>query len=118
MAKAKGDAFKHLTKPAVQSATKRIKGRLAGLNLKSAGAQILGLLLVDKLLRMRHEGGMRDIESERMTRQGEMASPENLILQASLPQAQEEEQMARSALLTQLSGGVIGPSLARGERRI
>lgn len=97
---------------------KNIKSRLGGLNIKSMGGQVLGLMLVDKLLSMRHQSGLRDIESERMTRQGEMASPENLILQASLPQAQQEEQMARTALLTQLSGGVIGPSLARGERRI
>lgn len=112
------EAGKSAIPPQAPKGVKNLKSRLGGLNVKSMGAQVLGLMLIDKLLNMRHQSGLRDIESERMTRQGAMASPENLILQASLPQAQEEEQMARTALLTQLSGGVIGPQLARGERRI
>jgi len=96
----------------------RIKGKLKGLNLKSAGAQIFGLMVIDRLLRAKHESGMRGIESERMSRQAGMATPENLIQQAAYPQAQQEEEMARTALLTAISGGIIGPSLARGERRI
>lgn len=79
---------------------------------------MLAMFVADKLLQEKHQAGLRGIESERMTRQAEMATPENLILQAALPQAQQEEEMARTALLSQITGGVLGPSLARGERRI
>lgn len=98
--------------------TKGGLGKLKGLNLKSAGAQIFGLMVIDRLLRARHESGLRGIESERISKQAEMTTPENLIQQAAYPQAQREEEMARTALLAQISGGIIGPSLARGERRI
>ncbi len=79
---------------------------------------LLAMFVADKLSGEYHQSKLRGIESERMTRQAEMTTPENLILQASLPQAQQEEEMARSALLSQISGGVLGPTLARGERRI
>ena len=69
-------------------------------------------------MQTRHQSGMQDIESEGLTRRAEMATPDNLYMQAALPQAQREEEMARTALLNQISGGVLGPSLARGERRI
>jgi endonuclease YncB( thermonuclease family) len=42
-----------------------------------------------------------------------------MYYQAALPQAQAEAQEARQALFSQLTnGGVLGPTLARGERRI
>ena len=44
-----------------------------------------------------------------------MIAPESLYFQAAQPQAQQEESMARQALFSQLSGGVLGPSLAKGE---
>ena len=47
-----------------------------------------------------------------------MITPENLYFQAAQPQAQAEESMARTALFQQLSGGVLGPSLAKGEYMI
>lgn len=94
---------------------KKWAGTKAG---KLSIGSIFAMLIADKLLGERHQAGLRGIESERITRQTQMATPENLILQAALPQAQQEEQMARTALLSQISGGVLGSTLARGERRI
>lgn len=113
MAKPTGDAFKHLLNPTKKS----IGGKLVK-GAKRFGPGMLGWLLLEKLLSGRHESKLQDIQTQGMRGMAELQTPENLILQASLPQAQQEEQMARTALLTQLSGGVIGPSLARGERRI
>lgn len=85
---------------------------------KMLGGSVATMWLLEKLMQSGHEMGMRGIQREGLERQSALATPENLFYQAALPQAQQEEQMARTALLTQLSGGVIGPSLARGERRI
>jgi len=79
---------------------------------------LIGMYVMDKLLQTGHQAGMRDIQMEGMRRQGELATSENLLGQAALPQAQEEEAMARNALLMQLSGGVLGPTIARGNRII
>lgn len=58
----------------------------------------------------------RGIQREAIRGQRELATPENLYYQAALPSARAEEETARQALFAQLSGGVIGPSLAKGER--
>ena len=55
---------------------------------------------------------------EGMRSQAEMVTPENLYFQAAQPQAREEESMAHQALMTQLTGGVLGPQLAKGEYQI
>lgn len=93
------------------------KGKI-GRGAKRMAPGMIGWLLLEKFLSGRHESKLQDIQTQGMRDMAALQTPENLILQASLPQAQEEEQMARTALLSQLSGGVIGPSLARGERRI
>lgn len=85
---------------------------------KRFGPEMVAWFLLDKYLGSRHQGKMQDIQMEGARSQAELSSPENLYYQASLPQARQEEEMARNALLTQLSGGVIGPSLAKGERLI
>jgi len=95
-----------------------VKSKLGGMGLKGIGAQLIGLFMLDKILQTRHQSGMRGIQAEGMSRQAEMATPENLLAQAALPQAQEEESMARNALLLQLSGGVLGPTVAKGNRMI
>jgi hypothetical protein len=95
-----------------------IKSKLGGMGMKGIGAQLIGLFMLDKILQTKHQAGMRDIQLEGMKRQGELATSENLLGQAALPQAQEEESMARNALLLQLSGGVLGPTVARGNRMI
>lgn len=83
--------------------------------LKSAGMGIFATWLLNKVLQTKHETGMRNIQREGLRSQAEMVTPENLYYQAAQPQAQEEESMARTAMLSQLSGGVLGPSLAKGE---
>jgi hypothetical protein len=100
-------------------------GRLPGLGrglsnplLKSAGTGVFATWLLNKILSTKHEAGMRDIQLENLRSQAELLTPQNLYYQAALPQAQEEESMARSAMLSHLSGGVLGPSLAKGEFRI
>jgi hypothetical protein len=58
---------------------------------------------------------MRQLELENLRTQTELLTPQDLYYQAALPQAQEEESAAKSAFLSHLSGGVIGPQLAKGE---
>ncbi|KKK54242.1 hypothetical protein LCGC14_3086730, partial [marine sediment metagenome] len=94
-------------------------GGLGGLlqkpGLKSAGMGIFATWLMNKILQTKHESGMRNIQMEGMRSQAEMVTPENLYFQAAQPQAREEESMAHQALMTQLTGGVLGPQLAKGE---
>lgn len=97
---------------------KGLMSKLGGAGAKGIGAQLLGFWLLNKYLQTRHESKLGNIQIEGMRQQAESMTPENLYYQAALPQAQEEESMARQALLTQLSGGVLGPSLAKGERMI
>lgn len=86
--------------------------------LKNVGGTILGAMVLQRLMRLPGEFGERKVQREAIQSQASMATPENLYLQAALPQAQEEESMARQALYSQLTGGVLGPTLARGERLI
>ena len=94
-------------------------GGMAGLlsrpGIKGMGAGIFATWLLNKILQTGHETGMRNIQREGLQSQAEMITPENLYYQAAQPQAQQEESMARTALLSQLSGGVLGPQLAKGE---
>lgn len=86
--------------------------------MKGIGAQLLGFMVLNKLLESRNQSADRGVQREGMRAQAEMATPENLYYQAAQPRAEEEEAQARSALLTQISGGVLGPALPRGIRRI
>jgi len=97
---------------------RRGAGILSSPIAKSAGAGIFATWLLQKMMQTRHESGLQDIQMENLRSQAEMLSPQNLYYQAALPQAQEEESMARNALLGQLSGGVLGPQLAKGEYMI
>ena len=90
-------------------------GMLAKPGIKGVGAGIFATWLLQKLLQTTHETKMRGIQQEGLRSQAEMITPENLYFQAAQPAAQEEESMARQALFTQLSGGVLGPQLAKGE---
>ena len=95
-----------------------IGAMLARPGIKGLGAGVFGTWLLQKLLQTGHETGMRNIQREGLRSQGEMITPENLYYQAAQPAAQEEESMARQALFSQLSGGVLGPQLAKGEMMI
>ena len=90
-------------------------GFLARPGVKGMGAGIFATWLLNKILQTGHETGMRNIQREGLRSQAEMVTPENIYYQAAQPQAQEEESMARQALFSQLSGGVLGPQLAKGE---
>jgi hypothetical protein len=87
-------------------------------SMKGIGAQLLGFMVLNKLLEARGAAKERGIQREGMRAQAEMATPENLYYQAAQPRAEEEEAQARSALLQQISGGVLGPAVPRGVRRI
>jgi len=95
-------------------------GRVGSLKNLAKGAVpgLLGWMLLEQILSARNAAKDRGLQMEAMGSQAAMQTPENLYYQAALPQAQQEEGMARNALLTHLSGGVIGPTLARGERMI
>ena len=101
---------------AVAGAAGGISGLLNRPGIKQAAGGMFAYWLLNKLLQGGHEMGMRGIQRASLKEQGEMVTPENLYFQAAQPAAQEEESMARQALFTQLSGGVLGPSqLAKGE---
>ena len=96
----------------------KARGLLSSPGIKGAGAGIFLTWLLNKVLQTGHETGMRNIQREGLRSQAEMITPENLYMQAAQPQAQAEESMARTALFSQLSGGVLGPQLAKGEYQI
>ena len=104
--------------PKIAGAKEGLGGLLAGPAVKGMGAGLFATWLLQKILQTGHETGMRNIQKEGLRSQAEMITPENLYMQAAQPQAQEEESMARNALFQQLSGGVLGPSLAKGEYMI
>lgn len=97
-------------------------GGMAGLlsrpGVKGVGAGIFMTWLLNKILQTGHETGMRGIQRAGLREQAELITPENLYFQAAQPEAQAEESMARQALFSQLSGGVLGPQLAKGEYMI
>lgn len=94
-------------------------GGMAGLlsrpGVKGLGAGVFATWLLNKILQTGHETSMRGIQRASLREQGEMITPESLYFQAAQPTAQAEESQARTALFQQLSGGVLGPSLAKGE---
>ena len=88
---------------------------------KKVGPHVPGLLLfaaLQKMLNLPTEIGESRLQQEALQSQGRSTTPESLYYQAVLPQAQEEEAQARQGLMAHLSGGVLGPVLARGERLI
>jgi hypothetical protein len=85
----------------------RLKGEVPGL---------IFLLAMNRLMKIPGERGERALRREAIRAQG--VTPDDLYYQAALPQAQQEEAEARQALITHLSGGVVGPSIATGERMI
>jgi hypothetical protein len=100
----------------VGGAIPKSKSWLAG--KKKLGLGLFGGFLADRVLRTLDRSAELGIQRKAMRSQAELSSPENLYYQAAFPQAQQEEAEARQALMTHLSGGVIGPSIATGERLI
>lgn len=104
--------------PGVTGGAGALTGLLARPGIKGAGAGIFMTWLLNKLLQTHHETGMRGIQREALASQAEMVTPESLYFQAAQPTAQREEAFAHQALMQQLTGGVLGPQLARGEMMI
>ncbi len=104
--------------PEVKAAGGGVGGLLARPEVKGLGAGVFVTWLLNKILQTTHETKMRGIQQEGLRSQGEMITPENLYFQAAQPTAQAEETQARTALFSQLSGGILGPSLAKGEYMI
>ncbi len=93
------------------------KGKGLG-KYKGIGAQLITFMVMNKLLEARNKSKDREVLREGMRAQAETATPESLYYQAAQPRAEEEEAQARSVLLQQISGGVLGPAVPRGIRRI
>lgn len=87
-------------------------------NIKGLAGGAFTYWLIDKLLSGYNESKMRSIQMSGLQKQSELMTPENIYTQQALPQAQTEAASAQQMLLSALGGGIIGPSLARGERRI
>jgi hypothetical protein len=87
-------------------------------NLKGVGAQLLGFMVLSKLLEARNRAADQGLQRENIEAQTAMTTPENLYYQAAQPRAEQEAAEARSALMQQITGGVLGPSLPTGVRRI
>lgn len=96
----------------------RIKGFFGPGGIRKTAGSVALWLALGQILNTMTQGAERGIRREAIRGQAELATPENLYYQAALPTVQAEEEQARQALFAQISGGVIGPSLARGERLI
>ncbi len=90
-------------------------GDFLGKPAGTAGGGMFAMWLLNKLMQTGSEMGERSIQRQGLRSQEEMITPENLYAQAAQPQAAEEESQARQALFAQLSGGVLGPQLSKGE---
>ncbi len=96
-------------------------GLLSGIGkgkLKQLGKGVVGYYLLSQLLGAANRNREQAVQRGAIRGQAGLATPENLYYQAAFPQAQQEEAEARQALMTHLSGGVVGPSIATGERMI
>lgn len=107
-----------MLKGGMKGAAGGMAGLLSRPGVKGLGAGVFATWLLNKILQTTHETGMRGIQRAGLREQGEMVTPENLYYQAAQPQAQAEETMAHQALMSQLTGGVLGPQLAKGEYMI
>lgn len=95
----------------------RAKGITSG-TVGKVGGSMLAFWLAQKILDTTNRMQEMGVQRQGLRSQAEMVTPQSLYAQAALPRAQEEESMARTALFQQLSGGVLGPSLAKGEYMI
>ncbi len=95
-----------------------IKERLGGITsgtVGKVGGGMLGWWLLQKVLETTNQMQDIGVQREDLRSRAKMVTPQSLYARAALPRAQEEESMARQALFAQLSGGVLGPQLAKGE---
>ena len=104
--------------PGVTSKAGKLKDFLGSKGGKIGLGSLVAWMALDRILESANQAAERGIQKRGIENQAALATPENLYYQASLPTAQAEEEQARQALFSQISGGVIGPSLARGEKLI
>lgn len=102
----------------------RNTGALAGLGgasgklgtLEKVGLGGLAGLILEMALGAKNQYAELDMQEQMMGEQIANIDPAAYFYEAMLPAAQGQRQMAERALMSQLSGGVMGPALARGER--
>ena len=107
-----------ITKGAAEAGPGRLGGFLGKGTVKGAAGGLAMWLAIGRLLDGWNQRAERGIKQEAIRGQAKLASPENLYYQAALPGAKAEEEQARQMLFSQILGGVVGPSLAAGERLI
>jgi hypothetical protein len=86
--------------------------------VKAGIGTLIGWMALNKILNEINQAKGRGLQKQAIRSQAAAASPENLYYEAALPSAQAEEEQARQLLFSQILGGVVGPSLARGEKLI
>ena len=106
------------TTPTDIPSTGRLSGLLSSGKLKGGITGLLGWMALSRILDESNRIAEAGIQREAIRQQAGAITPERLYYEAALPAAQAQEAEARQALLAHISGGVIGPSLARGERMI
>ena len=107
-----------LTKGAAKTGIASKLKSLSGAKTAKFGGTLLAWLLAQKLVEGLGAAGDRKVQSAAIKSQELINSPENILAKMALPQAQEEENFARQALYQHVAGGVLGPSLAKGEQAI
>ena len=95
-----------------------IKDFLKSGKAKGGLASIAAWMALDGLMNAGNQAADKKVQRQGMQDQAELATPDNLYYQAALPGAKAEEEQARNALMTHMSGGVLGPQVGRGERLI
>jgi len=110
--------MRNVTGASTQSRLSKLKEMFSSGKAKAGVGGLLAVLAMERLLSEYNQAAERGVQREAIRGQGELATPENLYYQAAMPTAQAEEEQARQALFAQISGGVLGPTLAKGERLI
>jgi len=82
-------------------------------------AVLFGLYLMNMQEKLMESGFARQAEENVIESREDVLTPQHFYLQSALPEAQERERGLRQAVVGRLAtGGVLGPSLARGETMI
>jgi len=96
----------------------KLQGLFGGKGLRSGVAGLLGWMALSKTINALNLSAQQRLQRQAIRTKASLATPESLYYEAALPGALAEEEQARQMMLSQIAGGIIGPSLARGERSI
>ena len=83
---------------------------------KAGLATGIGYMLLDMLLGARNQSAELGMQERVMDEQMANIDPAAYFYESMLPVSEDQRRGAERALMSQLSGGVMGPALARGER--